>query len=51
MDEFGEQQKTYVDEDYKSNKKRDEIIEWFWINEYWEVICLKKNIYKNIRPR
>ena len=51
MDEFGEQQKTYVDEDYKSNKKRDEIIEWFWINEYWEATRLKKNIYKNIRPR
>ncbi len=52
MDENNEQQKTYVDEDYKGNKQdKDETVDWFWINEYWETTRLKKNIYKNIRPR
>lgn len=52
LDENGEQQKTYIDEEYKGDKSnKDESIDWFWINEYWECTRLKKNIYKNIRPR
>lgn len=52
MDENNEQQKIPVDETYKPDKNNpDEIIEWFWIKEYWEGTRIKNNIYKNIRPR
>ncbi len=52
MDENGEQQKDYVDETYKGDKSnKDEVIEWFWITEYWEGTRIRGNIYKNIRPR
>jgi hypothetical protein len=52
MDENEEQQKTYVDENYKPDKSNpDEVVDWFWITEYWEGTRIKNNIYKNIRPR
>jgi len=52
LDESGEQQKTYVDENYKPDKSNDdESVEWFWIKEYWEGTRIKSDTYKNIRPR
>jgi len=52
MDENGEQQSTFVDETYKPNKEDpNEVVEWFWIKEYWEGTKIKDSIYKNIRPR
>ena len=50
-DEHKEIQKDYVDETYKLNEERDISIDWFWINEYWEVHRIKDCIYKNIGPR
>ena len=50
--ETGEQEIDYADEDYKGDKSNpNESIDVFWINEYWEATRLKKNIYKNVRPR
>jgi len=51
QDEHKEIQKDYVDETYKLDEERDISIDWFWINEYWEVHRIKDCIYKNIGPR
>jgi hypothetical protein len=52
IDENQEIQSVLVDEHYKENKSNaQETIEWFWINEYWEGIRVKNNIYLNMGPK
>ena len=50
-DENGDQQDILVDEEFKVPKDPDIIVEWFWINEYWEGTKIGKDIYVNIRPK
>mgnify|MGYP001568534279 CR=1 FL=1 len=52
MDENGEFQKTFVDENYKPDKSNpNETMQWFWINEYWEGTRIKNNIYVKMGPK
>mgnify|MGYP001560863040 CR=1 FL=1 len=52
IDESGEQQSDYVDEEYKGDKNNpDETLEWFWVTEYWQGHRIRNNIYKKIGPR
>lgn len=52
MDDNGEFQKTYVDENYKPDKSNpNETLQWFWINEYWEGTRIKNNIYVKMGPK
>jgi len=36
VDEMGMPQQMEVDENYRVEKSRDEVIEWYWITETWE---------------
>jgi hypothetical protein len=52
LDENGQQQKTFVDENYKPDKTNpDETVEWLWINEYWEGTRIKNDIYIKMGPK
>lgn len=47
----GEEREQLVDEDFKVDKSDPtQWIEWFWINEFWEGVRIKGDIYKNMRP-
>ena len=45
----GEQEETTVSEEYKPAK--GEIVQWKWINEYWEGYKIGQDMYKTIKPR
>lgn len=50
-DELGIVQEKEVDEDYKLNKELGDIdLEVEWINEYWEIWRIDKNIYLGGNP-
>lgn len=44
-------QKKFVDELYKPNEELGESVEWFWVNEWWEVSRIAKDIYVKYGPR
>jgi hypothetical protein len=50
-DEFGEEQKDIVDENYKANKDLGEEVETIWVNEWWEGTRIGTDIYVKIQPR
>jgi len=49
VDELGAPQETIVNENYKVDD--EEIIEYMWVNEYWEGTKIGENTYINIRPK
>jgi hypothetical protein len=49
-DEFGKLQETVVDETYKK-REEDEEIEWKWIPEVWEAVCIDKDYVLFARPK
>lgn len=50
-DENGEEDFTFMPEDYICNEYKGEEEESFWINEAWEGTKIGQNIYLNMRPR
>ncbi len=50
IDEFGDVQYKFVDEEYPVNTEAGEEIKWFWINELWEGTRIGNSIYKKVRP-
>ena len=51
FDENGEEDFTFMPEDYICNKFKGEEEESFWINEAWEGTKIGQSIYVNMRPR
>lgn len=51
FDENGEEDFTFMPEDYICNEYKGEEEESFWINEAWEGTKIGQNIYINMRPR
>lgn len=51
FDEFGDEQVDYFPEDYVPKEELGETAETLWINEWWEGVKVKDNIYMNMRPR
>jgi len=49
-DEDGSQQEKIIDEYYKIDKDAGEIVDWLWINEWWEGTKIANDIYVKIRP-
>ncbi len=49
-DEFGQEYKELVDESYKSIQSKSDVINWFYINEWWEGTKIGTEIYVNVRP-
>ena len=49
-DEFGQEQKTEVDETYTADTEAGESIAWEWHNEGWEIYKIDGRIYKGLRP-
>lgn len=47
----GEQLSTLVDENYVPNKNLGEVVEWYWINEWWEGTKIAEDIYVKMQPR
>jgi hypothetical protein len=47
-DAFGEKYEFEVDEDFKPRK--DEKVEWTWVNQLWEGWRIDRDIYADIRP-
>jgi hypothetical protein len=50
FDEDGEEQVTYVPEDYKVDKELGEEVTWQWVNEWLEATKIADDIYVNMRP-
>lgn len=48
LDEFGDMQTKWVDEDYVINEEEGESIEWIWINEIMRGTRIGNNIYKKV---
>lgn len=51
IDQSGNEQETFVDENYKLNKSLGETIRWVWINEAWEGTRIGEKLFKKIKPR
>lgn len=51
FDEQGDEQESFVDENYKVNKSKGETIEWLWVNEAWEGTRIGEDIFIKIKPR
>lgn len=51
VDENEETQKIVVPEQYVPNKERNEVVEWKWINEWWEGTRIADDIYVKMQPR
>lgn len=51
LDEQGDEQEKFVDENYKLNKVLGESIKWIWINEAWEGTRVGEEIFIKIKPR
>ena len=47
----GEEEFTFMPEDYVADKSRGEETTDYWVNEAWEGTKIGKNIYVNMRPR
>lgn len=50
-DEDNQWQSKIVDENYIPDEMSGEVIEWFWINEWWETTRLGENIFVKYGPR
>lgn len=50
INEFGQEEKIEVPEQFKPNKDLNESVEWFWVNEVWEGYRLTNDLYVGIRP-
>jgi hypothetical protein len=50
-EETGEEEFTFVTEDYIPDKTKGEEVKEYWINEAWEGVKIGKDIYVNMRPR
>ena len=50
FDEDGEQQTTYVPDDYKVDRELGEEITWQWVNEWLEATKIADDVYVNMRP-
>lgn len=50
-EQTGEEEFTFVPEDYIPDKARGEEVTPYWINEAWEGCKIGKDIYVNMRPR
>jgi hypothetical protein len=50
-DEENQLQKKFVDELYKPNEELGEKVDWFWINEWWEVTRIAEDVYVKYGPR
>ena len=50
-DKTGEEESTFVPEDYIADKARGEETTDYWINEAWEGVKIGKDVYVNMRPR
>jgi hypothetical protein len=50
-DDDNEIQKKLVDENYVPKEELGEKVEWFWINEWWEVTRIAEDIYTKWGPR
>ena len=50
-EQTGEEEFTFVPEDYIPDKDRGEEVTSYWINEAWEGTKIGKDIYVNMRPR
>ncbi len=48
QDIFGNEEITYVDEDYVPLEGED--VEWEWVDEIWETYCIADNYYVCTRP-
>jgi len=51
LDEQGDEQTKYVDENYKINKNLGESIKWIWISEAWENTRIGEDIFIKGKPR
>lgn len=51
LDESGDIQKRYVDEDYPLNDSEKEVVKWIWIGEWNEVTKIADDIYVKMGPR
>jgi hypothetical protein len=51
IDENGDIQKTYVDEDYPIDDVEEQNIKWIWIGEWYEGTKLADDIYVKMGPR
>jgi hypothetical protein len=47
----GEEESTFMPEDYVADKAKGEETKDYWINEAWEGVKIGKDIYVNMRPR
>lgn len=50
IDEFGDEQITYVNEYYKPNKDEGETVKYMWINEWLRGTKIGQNIYVKMEP-
>lgn len=51
LDENGDLQKKYVDEDYTVDEINGERVEWIWLSEWYEGTKLADDIYVKMGPR
>ncbi len=51
FDEQGNEQETFVDENYKIDKALGETIRWIWITEAWEGTRIGEDKFIKIQPR
>lgn len=49
-DEYGDEQKMFVDEYFKADKALGQEIDWFWVNELWEGTKIGTDIYVGVKP-
>jgi len=50
-DEDDELQKKIVDENYAADEALGEKVEWFWVNEWWQMSRIAEDIYLKWGPR
>ena len=50
IDEFGDEQITYVNEHYVPNKEEGETVQWMWINEWLRGTKIGSDIYTKMQP-
>ena len=51
IDEEGDFQKKYIDEDYPLSDEEKEVVKWIWISEFNEGIKLGDDIFVKLGPR
>lgn len=51
LDEQGDLQKKYIDEDYPLSEEEEEWVKWIWIGEWYEGTKLADDIFVKMGPR